>query len=83
MLSKEQHNIIVDSIIEEIPRLEIVSMSEEIDKDFEEIIDDVINYLSQKYYKYCFAEGHVDNITEDVTSLTHNLMIVVSQVIYG
>lgn len=51
MLSKEQHNIIVDSIIEEISRLEIVSMSEEIDKDFEEIIDDVINYLSQKYYK--------------------------------
>ena len=51
MLSKEQHNIIIDSIIEEISRLEIVSMSEEIDKDFEEIIDDVINYLSQKYYK--------------------------------
>ena len=51
MLSKEQHNIIVDSITEEISRLEIVSMSEEIDKDFEEIIDDVINYLSQKYYK--------------------------------
>ena len=51
MLSKEQHNIIVDSIIEEISRLEIVSMSEEIDKDFEEIIDDVINYLSQKYCK--------------------------------
>ena len=51
MLSKEQHNIIVDSIIEEISRLEIVSMSEEIDKDFEEIIDDVINYLSQKCYK--------------------------------
>lgn len=51
MLSKEQHNIIVDSIIEEISRLEIVSMSEEIDKDFEEIIDDVINYLSQKYYR--------------------------------
>ena len=51
MLSKEQHNIIVDSIIEEISRLEIVSMSEKIDKDFEEIIDDVINYLSQKYYK--------------------------------
>lgn len=51
MLSKEQHNIIVDSIIEEISRLEIVSMSEEIDKDFEEIIDNVINYLSQKYYK--------------------------------
>ena len=51
MLSKEQRNIIVDSIIEEISRLEIVSMSEEIDKDFEEIIDDVINYLSQKYYK--------------------------------
>ena len=51
MLSKEQHNIIVDSIIEEISRLEIVSMIEEIDKDFEEIIDDVINYLSQKYYK--------------------------------
>ena len=51
MLSKEQHNIIVDSIIEEISRIEIVSMSEEIDKDFEEIIDDVINYLSQKYYK--------------------------------
>ena len=51
MLSKEQHNIIVDSIIEEISRLEIVSMSEEIDIDFEEIIDDVINYLSQKYYK--------------------------------
>ena len=51
MLSKEQHNIIVDSIIEEISRLEIVSMSEEIDKEFEEIIDDVINYLSQKYYK--------------------------------
>ena len=51
MLSKEQHNIIVDSIIEEISRLEIVSMSEEIDKDFKEIIDDVINYLSQKYYK--------------------------------
>ena len=51
MLSKEQHNIIVDSIIEEMSRLEIVSMSEEIDKDFEEIIDDVINYLSQKYYK--------------------------------
>ena len=51
MLSKEQHNIIVDSIIEEISRLEIVSMSEEIDKDSEEIIDDVINYLSQKYYK--------------------------------
>ena len=51
MLSKEQHNIIVDSIIEEISRLEIVSMSKEIDKDFEEIIDDVINYLSQKYYK--------------------------------
>ena len=51
MLSKEQHNIIVDSIIEEISRLEVVSMSEEFDKDFEEIIDDVINYLSQKYYK--------------------------------
>ena len=51
MLSKEQHNIIVDSIIEEISRLEVVSMSEEIDKDFEEIIDDVINYLSQKYYR--------------------------------
>lgn len=51
MLSKEQHNIIVDSIIEGISRLEIVSMSEEIDKDFEEIIDDVVNYLSQKYYK--------------------------------
>ena len=51
MLSKEQHNIIVDSIIEEISRLEVVSMSKEIDKDFEEIIDDVINYLSQKYYK--------------------------------
>lgn len=51
MLSKEQHNIIVDSIIEEISRLEVVSMSEEIDKDFEKIIDDVINYLSQKYYK--------------------------------
>ena len=51
MLSKEQHNIIVDNIIEEMSRLEIVSMSEEIDKDFEEIIDDVINYLSQKYYK--------------------------------
>ena len=51
MLSKEQHNIIVDGIIEEISRLKIVSMSEEIDKDFEEIIDDVINYLSQKYYK--------------------------------
>lgn len=51
MLSKEQHNIIVDSIIEEISRLEIVSMSEEIDKDFEEIINDVINYLGQKYYR--------------------------------
>lgn len=51
MLSKEQHNIIVDSIIEEISRLEIISMSEEIDKDFEEMIDDVINYLSQKYYR--------------------------------
>ena len=51
MFSNEQHNIIVDSIIEEISRLEVVSMSEEIDKDFEEIIDDVINYLSQKYYK--------------------------------
>ena len=51
MLSKEQHNIIVDNIIEEMSRLEIESMSEEIDKDFEEIIDDVINYLSQKYYK--------------------------------
>ena len=51
MLSKEQHNIIVDSIIEEISRLEVVSMSEEIDKDFEKIIDDVINYLSQKYYR--------------------------------
>ena len=51
MLSKEQHNIIVDSIIEEISRLEVVSMSEEIDEDFEEIIDDVINYLSQKYYE--------------------------------
>ena len=51
MLSKEQHNIIVDSIIEEISRLEIVSMSEEIDKDFEEIIDDVINYLGQRYYR--------------------------------
>ena len=51
MLSKEQHNIIVDTIIEEISRLEIVSMSEEIDKDFEEIIDDVINYLGQKYYR--------------------------------
>lgn len=51
MLSKEQHNIIVDSIIEEISRLEIISMSEEIDKDFEEMVDDVINYLSQKYYK--------------------------------
>lgn len=51
MLSKEQHNIIVDSIIEEISRLEVVSMSEEIDKDFEEIIDDVINYLGQKYYR--------------------------------
>lgn len=51
MLSKEQHNIIVDSIIEEISRLEVISMSEEIDKDFEEIIDDVINYLSQKYYR--------------------------------
>ena len=51
MLSKEQHNIIVDSIIEEISRLEIVSMSEEIDKDFEEMIDGVINYLGQKYYR--------------------------------
>ena len=51
MLSKEQHNIIVDSIIEEISRLEVVSMSEEIDKDFEEIIDDVINYLGQRYYR--------------------------------
>ena len=51
MLSKEQHNIIVGSIIEEISRLEVVPMSEEIDKDFEEIIDDVINYLGQKYYK--------------------------------
>ena len=51
MLSKEQHSIIVDSIIEEISRLEVVSMSEEIDKDFEEIIDDVINYLGQKYYR--------------------------------
>lgn len=51
MLSKEQHNIIVDSIIEEISRLEIVSMSEEIDKDFEEIINDTIEYLGQKYYR--------------------------------
>ena len=52
MLSKEQHNIIVDGIIEEISRLvEVVSMSKEIDKDFEEIINDVINYLGQKYYK--------------------------------
>ena len=51
MLSKEQHNIIVDSIIEGISRLEVVSMSKEIDKDFEEIIDDVINYLGQKYYR--------------------------------
>lgn len=51
MLSKEQHNIIVDNIIEEISRLEVVSMSEEIDKDFEGIIDDVINYLGQKYYR--------------------------------
>ena len=51
MLSKEQHNIIVDGIVEEISRLEVVSMSEEIDKDFEEIIDDVINYLGQKYYR--------------------------------
>ena len=51
MLSKEQHNIIVDSIIEEISRLEVVSMSEEIDKDFEGIIDDVINYLGQRYYR--------------------------------
>lgn len=51
MLSEEQHNIIVDNIIEGISRLEVMSMSEEIDKDFEEIIDDVINYLSQKYYR--------------------------------
>ncbi|WP_291625971.1 hypothetical protein [Clostridium sp.] len=51
MLSKEQHNIIVDSIIEEISKLEIISMSEEIDKDFEEMIDDIINYLSRKYYR--------------------------------
>lgn len=51
MISKEQHNIIVDNIIEEISRLEIVSMSKEIDKEFEEIIDDVINYLGEKYYK--------------------------------
>lgn len=51
MLSKEQHNIIVDDIIEEISRLEVMSMSEEIDKDFEEIIDDAINYLGQKYYR--------------------------------
>lgn len=49
MLSKEQHNIIVDNIIEGISRLEVMSMSEEIDKDFKEIIDDVINYLGQKY----------------------------------
>ena len=48
MLSKEQHNIIVDSIIEEISRLEIVSKREEIDKEIEGIIDDVINYLGQK-----------------------------------
>ena len=51
MLSKEQHNIIVDSIIEEISKLEVISMSEEIDKDFEEIIDDVINYIANKHYK--------------------------------
>ena len=51
MLSKEQHNIIVDGIIEEISRLEVVSMSKEIDKDFEEIINDVIHYLGEKYYK--------------------------------
>ena len=51
MLSKEQHNIIVDGIIEEISRLEVVSMSEEIDNDFEGRIDDVINYLGQKYYR--------------------------------
>ena len=51
MLSKEQHNIIVDGIIEEISRLEVVSMSKEIDKDFEEIIDDVINYIGNKHYK--------------------------------
>lgn len=51
MLSKEQHNIIVDSIIEEISRLKVVSMSEEIDEDFEEMIEDIINYLGQKYYK--------------------------------
>ena len=51
MLSKEQHNIIVDNIIDEIGSLEIVAMSEEVEKDFEKIIDDVINYLGEKYYK--------------------------------
>lgn len=51
MLSKEQHNIIVDNIIDEIGSLEVMCMSEEIDKDFGEIIDNVINYLGEKYYK--------------------------------
>ena len=51
MLSKEQHNIIVDNIIDEIGSLEVVAMSEEVEKDFEEMIDDIINYLSQKYYR--------------------------------
>ena len=51
MISKEQHNIIVDSIIDEIGSLEVFAMSEEVEKDFEEIINDVINYLGEKYYR--------------------------------
>lgn len=51
MLSKEQHNVIVDSIIEEISKLKLISMSEKINEDFEEMIEDIINYLGQKYYK--------------------------------
>lgn len=51
MISKEQHNIVVDAIIDEIGSLKVFAMSEEVEKDFEEIINDVINYIGERHYK--------------------------------
>ena len=52
MLSKEQHNMLVDNIIDEIGNLlEVIGESREVEKELEEIINDTIDYIGKKYYR--------------------------------
>ena len=51
MIDNRKHNLMIDALINEIVRLELVPMDKKISKEFKEVIEDVVEYIANKHYK--------------------------------